>query len=195
MTAASVPAQFSSVFPAGAEVSSNSDAYSAEVQLPTRFVTLSGKYYSGSDLRFFFGGQLLSNFNDTAGLTSTVSVPSIDGASTVVFGLLNGAPTVAPQRPVRAQGGFVQLGVPLSRLVDANPKGRNAGWSAYLYYGFDEAMQRDARRFAPVFEQGYYRTRAANRSATNFGGLPLFRGVPSYTTHNVRSEFATIFNF
>jgi hypothetical protein len=217
VTAASVPAQFSSVFPAGAEVSSNSDAYSAEVQLPTRFVTLSGKYYSGSDLRFFFGGQLLSNFNDTAGLTSTVSVPSIDGASTVVFGLLNGVPTVAPQRPVRAQGGFVQLGFPLSRLVDANPKGRNAGWSAYLYYGFDEAMQRDARRFAPVrgrsdlfsgniqyklnswvtfaFEQGYYRTRAANRSATNFGGLPLFRGVPSYTTHNVRSEFATIFNF
>jgi hypothetical protein len=217
VTAASVPAQFSSVFPAGAEVSSNSDAYSAEVQLPTRFVTLSGKYYSGSDLRFFFGGQLISNFNDTAGLTSTVSVPSIDGASTVVFGLLNGVPTVAQQRPVRAQGGFVQLGFPLSRLVDANPKGRNAGWSAYLDYGFDEAMQRDARRFAPVrgrsdlfsgniqyklnswvtfaFEQGYYRTRAANRSATNFGGLPLFRGVPSYTTHNVRSEFATIFNF
>ena len=97
------------------------------------------------------------------------------------------------------------------------PKGRNAGWSAYLYYGFDEAMQRDARRFAPVrgrsdlfsgniqyklnpwvtfaFEQGYYRTRAANRSALDFGGLPLFRGVPSYTTHNVRSEFATIFTF
>src|SRR6266404_3005437 len=217
VTAASVPAQFSAAFRSGAEVSSNSDAYSAEVQLPTRFVTLSGKYYSGDDLRFFFGGQLLSNFNDTAGLTSTVSVPSIDGASTVVFGLLNGVPTVAPQRPVRAQGGFVQLGFPLSRLVDANPKGRNAGWSAYLYYGFDEAMQRDARRFAPVrgrsdlfsgniqyklnswvtfaFEQGYYRTRAANRSATNFGGLPLFRGVPSYTTHNVRSEFATIFNF
>src|SRR5258705_498268 len=117
VTAASVPAPFQSAFRAGAEASSNSDAYSAEVQLPTRFVTLSGKYYSGSDLRFFFGGQILSNFNDTAGLTSTVSVPSIDGASTVVFGLLNGVPTVAPQRPVRAQGGFVQLGFPLSRLA------------------------------------------------------------------------------
>ena len=217
VTAASVPAQFSSAFRAGAEVSSNSDGYSAEFQLPTRFVTLTGKYYAGSDLRFFLGGQLLSTFNDTAGLTSTVSVPSIDGASTVVFGLLNGVPTVAPQRPVRAQGGFVQLGLPLSRLADANPKGRNAGWTAYLYYGFDEALQRDARRFAPVrgrsdlfsgniqyklnpwvtfaFEQGYYRTRAANKSASDFGGLPLFRGVPSYTTHNVRSEFATIFTF
>ncbi|HZE71537.1 MAG TPA: hypothetical protein VE135_18690 [Pyrinomonadaceae bacterium] len=217
VTAGNVPAQFRAAFPAGVEVSSNSDAYSAEAQLPTRFVTLAGKYYSGSDLRFFFGGQLLSNFNDTAGLTSTVGVPSIDGASTVVFGLLNGVATVAPQRPVRGQGGFVQLGFPLSRIVDANPKGRNAGWTAFLYYGFDEALQRDARRFAPVrgrsdlfsgnlqyklnswvtfaFEQGYYRTRAANRSGFDFGGLPLFRGVPSYTSHNVRSEFATIFTF
>jgi len=98
-----------------------------------------------------------------------------------------GVPTVAPQRPVRGQGGFVQLGFPLSRLAHADPKGRNAGWTAYVYYGFDEALQRDARRFVPVrgrsdlfsgnlqyklnswvtfaFEQGYYRTRAANRSA------------------------------
>jgi hypothetical protein len=217
VTAANVPAQFRAAFPSGAEVSSDSNAYSVELQLPTRFVTLSGKYYSGSDLRFFLGGQLLSNFNDTAGLTSTVSAPSIDGASTVVFGLLNGVPSVAPQRPVRGQGGFVQLGFPLSRLVDADPKGRNAGWSAYLYYGFDEALSRDARRFSPVrgrsdlfsanlqyklnswvtfaFEQGYYRTRAANRSVLDFGGLPLFRGIPSYTSHNVRSEFATIFTF
>jgi hypothetical protein len=217
VTAASVPTQFSSAFRGGADVSSNSDGYSAELQLPTRFVTLSGKYYAGSDLRFFLGGQLLSTFNDTAGLASTVSVPSIDGASTVVFGLLNGVPTIAPQRPVRAQGGFLQLGFPLSRLANANPKGRNAGWTAYLYYGFDEALQRDARRFAPVrgrsdlfsgniqykynswvtfaFEQAYYRTRAANHSASDVGGLPLFRGVPSYTSHNVRSEFATIFTF
>jgi hypothetical protein len=217
VTAANVPAQFRTAFPSGAEVSSDSNAYSAELQLPTRFVTLSGKYYSGSDLRFFLGGQLLSNFNDTAGLTSTASAPSIDGASTVVFGLLNGTPSIAPQRPVRGRGGFAQLGFPLSRLANADPKGRNAGWSAYLYYGFDEALQRDARRFSPVrgrsdlfsanlqyklnswvtfaFEQGYYRTRAANRSALDFGGLPLFRGIPSYTSHNMRSEFATIFTF
>ena len=217
VTAANVPAQFRAAFPAGAEVSSDSHAYSLEIQLPTRFVTLSGKYYSGSDLRFFLGGQLLSNFNDTAGLTSTETAPSIDGASTVVFGLLNGVPSIAPQRPVRGRGGFAQLGFPLSRLAHADPKGRDAGWTAYLYYGFDEALPQDARRFAPVrgksdlfsgniqyklnswvtlaFEQGYYRTRAANRSALDFGGLPLFRGIPSYTSHNVRSEFATIFTF
>lgn len=217
VTAASVPVPFQSAFPSGAEVSSDSDGYSAELQLPTRFVTLSGKYYTGSDLRFFLGGQLLSNFNDTAGLTATASAASIDGASTVAFGLANGVPTVAPQRPVRGQGGFVQLGFPLSRIFSADSEGRNAGWTGYLYYGFDEALARDARRFSPVrgrsdlfsgnvqykmnsfvtfaFEQGYYRTRAANSSVLDFGGLPLFRGIPSYTSHNLRSEFATIFTF
>jgi hypothetical protein len=217
VTAANVPAQFRSAFPSGAELSSDSNAYSVELQLPTRFVTVSGKYYSGSDLRFFLGGQLLSNFNDTAGLTATATAPSIDGASTVVFGLLNGVASIAPQPPVRGRGGFVQLGFPLSRLFHADPKGRSAGLTTYLYYGFDEALPQDARRFSPVrgrsdlfsgnvqyklntwvtfaFEQGYYRTRAANRSALDVGGLPLFRGIPSYTSHNVRSEFATIFTF
>jgi hypothetical protein len=213
VTAASVPAAFRSAFPSGAEVSSDSNGYSAEFQLPTRFVTAVGKYYGGSDLRFFFAGQLLSNFNDTAGLTSTATASSIDGASTVVFGLRNGIPTVAPQRPVRGQGGFIQFGFPLSRIFDADPKGRNAGWTAYLYYGFDQAKARDARRFGPRgsrsdlfsgnvqykfnsfvtfgYEQGLYRTRATDR----FGALPLFRGIPSYTSHNIRSEFAAIFSF
>jgi hypothetical protein len=213
VTRANVPPAFLSAFPSGAEVSSSSNGYSAEFQLPTHWVTLVGKYYAGSDLRFFFAGQLLSNFNDTAGLTSTATAPSIDGASTVVFGLLNGVPTVAPQRPVRAQGGFVQLGFPLSRWFDANPTGRNAGWTAFLYYGFDEAKARDARRFGARgahsdlfsgnvqyklnsfitfgYEQGLYRTRATDR----VGALPLFRGIPSFTTHNVRSELAVIFSF
>ena len=213
VTAANVPAAFRAAFPSGAEVSSNSDGYSAEFQLPTHFVTIVGKYYAGSDLRFFLAGQLLSNFNDTFGLTSTATATSIDGASTVVFGLLNGVPVVAPQRPVRAQGGFIQFGFPLSRIFDADPKGRNAGWTAYLYYGNDQATARDARRFGArgarsdlfsgnvqykwnqwvtfAYEQGYYRTRANNHA----GLLPLFRGVPSFTTHNIRSEFAAIFTF
>ena len=213
VTAANVPVAFKAAFPSGAEVESSSDGYSAEIQLPTHFVTVVGKYYDGSDLRFFFAGQLLSNFNDTAGLTNTASVASIDGASTVVFGLLNGVPEVAPQRPVRGQGGFIQFGFPLSRIFDANPKGRNAGWTAYLYYGGDQAMARDARRFGArgarsdlfsgniqykwnqwvtfAYEQGYYRTNADNHA----GALPLFRGIPSFTTHNIRSEFAAIFSF
>ena len=213
VTAGNVPATFKAAFPNGAQVGSDSNGYSAEIQLPTHFVTVVSKYYNGSDLRFFFAGQLLSNFNDTAGLTGTASVASIDGASLVVFGFNNGVPIVAPQRPVRAQGGFIQLGFPLSRIFDADPKGRNAGWTANLYYGDDQATARDARRFGArgtrsdlfsgnlqykwnqwvtfAYEQGYYRTRANNRS----GALPLFRGIPSFTTHNIRSEFAAIFSF
>jgi hypothetical protein len=220
VTAANVPDltssggfNFKKAFPSGVEVGSSSNGYSVELQLPTRLVTVVSKYYNGSDLRFFFAGQLLSNFNDTFGLTGTGSAASIDDASTVVFGLLNGVPAVAPQRPVRGQGGFIQLGFPLSRIFDADPKGRNAGWTAYLYYGDDQATARDARRFGArgarsdlfsgniqykwnqwvtfAYEQGYYRTRAANRT----GALPLFRGIPSFTTHNIRSEFAAIFTF
>ncbi len=213
VTAGNVPLGFRNAFPNGAEVESSSNGYSAEIQLPTRFVTLVGKYYNGADLRFFLAGQLLSNFNDTAGLTSTATANSIDGASTVVFGLSDGVAVIAPQRPVRGQGGFIQLGFPLSRLFDADPKGRNAGWTAYVYYGDDQATARDARRFGArgtrsdlfsgnlqykwnqwvtfAYEQGYYRTRADNHA----GALPLFRGIPSFTTHNIRSEFAAIFTF
>ena len=212
VTRANVPLTFLSAFPSGAEVSSDSNGWSAELQLPTHFVTAVGKYYSGSDLRFFLAGQLLSNFNDTAGFTNTATAPSIDGASNVVFGLLNGVPSIAPQRPVRGQGAFVQLGFPLSRLFSVDPKSRSAGWTAYLYYGYDQATARDARRFGArgsrsdlfsgnlqyklnpfvtfAYEQGLYRTRAADRVV-----LPLFRGIPSFTTHNVRSEFAAIFSF
>jgi hypothetical protein len=213
VTAANVPVAFRPAFPNGVEVDSDSNGYSAEIQLPTHFVTVVGKYYGGSDLRFFLAGQLLSNFNDVAGLTSTATATSIDASSTVVFGLDNGVAVVAPQRPVRASGGFIQFGFPLSRLFDADPKGRNAGWTAYLYYGGDQAFSRDARRFGLrggrsdlfsgniqykwnqwvtfAYEEGYYRTRADART----GALPLFRGIPSYTTHNIRSEFAAIFTF
>lgn len=42
-----------------------------------------------------------------------------------------------------------------------------------------------------AYEQSYLRTRAANQ----VGALPLFRGIPSRSTQNLRSEFATIFTF
>jgi hypothetical protein len=221
--AADVPAAFRAAFPNGEELDSNQYGLSGEWQLPTRFVTIIGKYYTGEDLRFYFGGQLFSNFNDTAGMTSITTVPSIDGSSMVAFGLLNGVPTVAAQRPIRGQGGFINLGFPLSRIFGADPGGRNAGWSGYLHYGYDQATARDARRSALtglptagrgksdvfmgslfyklnalvtfVFEQSLFRTRAANSSQFSSGGLPAFRGIPSRETHNVRSEFAVIFTF
>jgi len=206
---------FQAAFPNGAKVNSSRYGYTLEAQLPTRFVTLLAKYYNGSDLRFFFAGQLLSNFNDTAGLVGVTTATSIDGASAVVFGLQNGVAVIAPERSVRSQGGFLNLGFPLSRIFDADPKGRAAGFTGYLHYGYDQANPRDARRFAGgavrgksdlfagnlqyklntfvtfAFEESLYRTRAVN----NRGPLPLFRGIPSRETHDVRSEFATIFTF
>ncbi len=161
--------------------------------------------------------ELFSNFTDSAGLTGTVTAPSIDGSSNVVFGLRNGVPVVAPQRGVRTQGWLGNLGFPLSRIFNANPSGRNAGWTAYLHYSYDYSYARDVRRFAGgrtksdlaaanvqyklnayvtfLYEQSQYRTRAANNSATDIGGLPLLRGIPSRQWHDIRSEFSTLFTF
>jgi len=215
--AAAVPAAFKAAFPHGATVSSNTDGWTGEFQLPTRYFTLLGKYYTGSDLRWFFGGQFFSNFNDTAGLTGTSTVASIDGASNVVFGTnANGALVVAPQRPVRSSGGFVNLGLPLSRIFGADPQGRNMGWSFYLHYGVDFAKARDVERFNPggarhksplyagtlyyklnnwvtfAFEQSLYETNAVPGPT---GELPLFRGIPSRNWRDLRSEGGTIFTF
>lgn len=217
VTAAAVPAAFKTAFPQGATVSSSTNGWTGEFQLPTRYFTLIGKYYSGSDLRWFFAGQFFSNYNDTFGLTGTASTTSIDGASTVVFGTdASGNAVVAPQRPVRASGGFINLGLPLSRIFGANPTGRNAGWTLNLNYGLDFAKARDVERFNPggarhksplyagtlyyklnnwvtfAFEQSLYETNAV---AGTGGALPLFRGIPSRTWRDLRSEGGTIFTF
>lgn len=211
-----VPTAYAADFPTGATVSSNTDGWTGEFQLPTRYATVIGKYYGGSDLRWFFGGQLFSNFNDTAGLTAVATAPSIDGASTVAFGLNgNGVAVVAPQRPVRAAGGFASIGLPISRLLGADPRGRNMGWTAYFTYGEDQAKTRDLLHLEPAgsrqrsdmtvgtiyyklnnwvsfgFEESLYRTRA-NTAAS---GLPLFMGLPSHEWKDLRSEGGTIFTF
>jgi len=208
---------FKTAFPQGATVSSTTDGWTGEFQLPTRYFTLIGKYYSGSDLRWFFAGQFFSNYNDSFGLTGTTTVASVDGASNVVFGTnASGAAVVAPQRPVRASGGFVNLGLPLSRIFGADPQGRNMGWTLNLNYGVDFAKARDVARFNPggarhksplyagtlyyklnnwvtfAFEQSLYETDALAGTA---GALPLFRGIPSRTWRDLRSEGGTIFTF
>jgi len=140
---------FRMAFPNGAEVGNNRWGVTGELQLPTRYVTVLTKYWRGTDLRWYFVGSLLSNFNDLGGLTSLSSTTSIDGSSTVFFGVdANGKAVVAPQRGVRAQGGFVNLGFPLGRIFHADPAGRNAGWQFYLHYAYDEANASDARRTA-----------------------------------------------
>ena len=217
VTAASVPAAFRGAFPNGAQVSSGRYGYTAELQLPTRVLTWTGKYYNGEDLRFYFAGGLYSNFNDACGLTGQVSAPSIDGASTVIFGYKNGVPVIAPERAVRTQGFMTDIALPISRWFNVNPVSRAAGWSANLHYSIDMVPARDARRMSGVrgksdlaaftlfyklnslvsfgFEESMYRTRAANSSAGDPGGLFILRGIPAREWHDIRTEIGPIFTF
>jgi hypothetical protein len=210
------PNKFKEAFPTGFKASSERYGISAGVQLPTRYFTISANAYRGADLRFFFANQLFSTFNDTAGLTDKANGLSVDASSTVVFGLdANGNAVAAPQRPVRTYGGFVELGLPLSRIFNANPAGRGAGWSMNLHAGYDQVQGSDVRHLALpsrsrsdwffgnlqyklnawvtfAFEQGLYETIATPNSE---GGFPLFRGRPARVAIDRRSEFATIFTF
>jgi hypothetical protein len=119
------------------------------VQLPTRWFTLVASGYRGGDMRFFFGGQVNSYFTDTNGLSNPVTFTTVDGGPLAAAGgavlATNGSGqiVVAPQRPVRSFGGFVNLGLPLSRWFDADPKGHNAGWQLYLDFGKDQVVHRD----------------------------------------------------
>src|SRR5262249_28182926 len=215
-----VPAAFASAFPRGVTVSSSRYGYTGEVQLPTRYATIIAKYWNGEDLRFYFAGNLASTFNDTSGFQVVQNGTSVDASSTVAFGCTTplvggvcppGNAFVAPQRPVRAQGGFVNVGFPLGRIFGANPEGRNAGWQLYLHYGIDQAKTRDVRRTAIRtnkgdlaaatllyklnnwvtfgFEQSMYRGR------TPPGVFGTYRGNPAREARDLRSEFGTIFTF
>ena len=210
-------------YPTGVRVGSDTNGWDFEWQLPTRFVTLIGKYYSGSDLRYYFAGQLFSNYNATGGFTNLATTTSIDGASTVAFGIKpGGVASVVPQLPVRAKGGFTQVGLPLSRWFGHDPEGRHAGWSLYLMYGTDQANTRDLLHTSATvssrgrsdmsvgtlnyklnkwvsfaYEQSLYRTRAntATRNAAGLPGFPLFEGIPQHEWHDLRSEGGVIFSF
>lgn len=212
--ASAIPAAYQKTFTTGATASSHTNGWDFEWQLPTRYATLTGKFYSGADLRYFFVNQLYSYFNDTTGLTNLASLTSEDGSSAVVLGTnAAGQQVVAPQRPIRTEGGFAQLGLPLSRIFNARPTGRNAGWSLYALYSIDQAKTRDlnrlggsSRRYSTMavgtlnyslnrwvtfsFEQSLYTTHANQEQA-----LPLFRGVPSREWNDVREEFGPVFTF
>lgn len=148
-----------SAFPNGFQASSTQWGGQIVAQLPTRWFTLVATAYRGGDLRFYLGGQLNTFATDTGGLTA-VSAPYVtaDGgplaaAGSTVLGctaalnVAGACPTgdavVAPQRPIRAFGGFVQLGLPLSRWFNADPKGHNAGWQLHFTLGKDQVNDRD----------------------------------------------------
>jgi hypothetical protein len=160
-------------FPHGAEPSSERWGATGEFQLPTRYATWVGKYYTGADLKYYFGGQAFSVFNDnriglqnapgTIGTGGVLMCNIIPANCPNAFNIDAEAPNAAfgwnpaldawqivPQRPLRSQGGFTQLSFPLSRLFDANPAGRNAGWTLAFTYGTDQVKARDIRAMTAI---------------------------------------------
>jgi hypothetical protein len=141
--ASGVPAAYASAFPNGINVNSPGYGNQVAVSLPTRWVTVVASGYMGADMRFMFGGQTLSFYSATRGLTGVADGFAAD-YSAVAFGTnAAGQAVAAPQLPYRGYGGFIQAGFPLSRWFNANPKGRNAGWQAYLEYGVDAVNSND----------------------------------------------------
>jgi len=152
-----------SAFPNGFQTSSKQYGNQLGIQLPTRWFTLVASGYRGGDLRFFLGGQVSSFVNNVGGLTGVTSgytpldgvvnaagapslgcnVPLVLNAQEALVCPSNANAVVVPQMPVRGFGGFINLGLPLSRWFNANPKGHNAGWQLYLHVGKDQAVERD----------------------------------------------------
>jgi hypothetical protein len=174
-----IPASYDAAFPNGFEASSTMWGGQIVVQLPTRWFTLVATAYRGSDLRFYFGGQINTFATDVGGLTGVVGpFSTADGgplaaAGGAVLGTnATGQVVVAPQRPIRSFGGFAQLGLPLSRWFNANPHGHNAGWQLQFTLGKDQVNDRDLNN------PGYV-------AAYNGGGtapLPLLMGKSAIAT-------------
>jgi len=224
-------------YPTGLSMNIPQNIGTVGFQLPTPWFTLWSNYFRGGDMRFFFAGILNSAFVDTMGVTpltipgsttlvtcsnppacTTTSSTSIAqnvyslAGDPISFRNVAGAAVFDPYRPIRGQGGFVQLGIPLSRIFGANPDGRNAGWRLFLAYGIDSAFSRDVIRsggnnldrtdYVPVSlryrinkwaelvnEFTWYDTRTADSKTVDY------RGIPAHVNHDLRNEFGTIFTF
>jgi hypothetical protein len=135
-------------FPNGFTASSTQYGDQVAVSLPTRWATLVASGYFGGDLRFFFGGQVNTYYTDTTGLSNPATFTPLDGAlgaagaQTLAINS-SGTVVVAPEKPIRGFGGFINLGLPLSRWFNADPKGHNAGWQLYFHAGKDQVVHRD----------------------------------------------------
>jgi hypothetical protein len=147
------------IFSRGTQVGNPQNIWSAELQLPTPWVTLAGKYYKGDDMRFFFGGQLNDVWANLNGMFNVGSGISESGRA-ITFGCAGGTTTGLPAatidchgapvqsailQPVGGSGGFAELSFPLSRIFNANPEGLNSGWILHMGYGTDRAKYSDAQ--------------------------------------------------
>ncbi len=172
-----IPANYLAAFQNGFEASSKMWGGQITAQLPTRWATLVASVYKGADMRFYFGGQINSFYTNVSGLTNVVGpFETADGgplaaAGGAVLGTnASGQVVVAPQKPIGGFGGFVQVGLPVSRWFNANPKGHNAGWTLQFTVGKDQVVDKDQ------FAANGIGCAAADGSATCNGGLPLSMG-------------------
>jgi hypothetical protein len=151
-----------SIFPRGIQAGNPQNVWTAELQLPTPWVTWVTKFYRGDDLRFFFGGQLNDVWSNLG--PGVDAIPGGGGSSfsgrAISFGCVGGtldATTgawncagnpvyIADLQPVGGVGGFTELSFPLSRIFHAEPGGKNAGWVLHTQYGTDRADASDARK-------------------------------------------------
>ena len=179
----SFAADILSQYPRGFTASSNMFGNQLAVQLPTRWFTVVASGYRGADMRFMLAGQLNTYYTDTTGLYNVQAVQTVDNVNLASGGMMVGCSKaivpgstctasggtwqIARQRPIGAFGGFINLGLPLSRWAHADPKGHNAGWQLYLNAGKDQVVHRDL-----ASANGFGCASADGATACN-GGLPL----------------------
>ena len=192
-------------FPSGFTNSSHMYGNQLAVQLPTRWATLVFSSWRGSDMRFMLGGQLNTYLTDTTGLYNVAFVPTVDNVNEAAGGMAVGCSVavafdntctgsggtwkIAPQRPIGAFGGFINLGLPVSRWFNADPKGRNAGWQLYLHAGKDQVVHHDL-----AHANGFGGCVSADGLTPCNGGLPLLQSrllaATVYYKLNAWSTFA-----
>jgi len=177
-----IPANYDAAFPNGFQASSAMWGGQIVAQLPTRWATLVASAYKGADMRFYFGGQINSFFTDVSGLTNVVGpFETADGGPLAAQGGTvlgtNGAGNVvvAPQKPIQAFGGFIQLGLPLSRWFNADPHGHNAGWQLSFTIGKDQVVDSDQNRANGVTCASADYVKGVS-GVTCGGGLPMSMG-------------------
>ncbi len=213
--------QYKAAFPNGVDIHSNGYGNQIAVSLPTRWATVVASGYMGADLRFFFAGQTLSYYNQAHGLTTLADGSSVDNNAAVFGTNAAGQSVVAPQLPVRGYGGFVQVGLPLSRWFNAEPKGRNAGWQAYAEYGLDAANANDFYlakdvgasgagpikstvkavtifyKMNPWVQFGFEESNYSSYAVPNDIGICTTKiaGAKTCTSTDWRSEFGPVFTF
>ena len=86
------------------------------------------------------------------------------------------------QRPIQGFGGFVQLGLPLSRWFNANPHGHNAGWQLSFTVGKDQVVDRDQKNAANGNTCASADYVKGVSGVTSNGGLPLSMGKSAIAT-------------